>query len=246
MGGRLIRWLAFIITIGVAGQARGQRQCASEPFAPEYVLSASRVSLVFTGTVDAAQRTDRAESVSFTVDRIWKGPVKEHTIIFRPYHGDDALPELRFILGQRYLVVAHRLSIAERERLGLDEGAEAFGTDVCGDGTRLFGEVSPQLRLLGFGAPPIDLHPGVRRPVLTPVLRIKSVVPTYRGTRGTVVVDFTIDEIGHVGDVKILRSLVPSLNQAAIDCVTMWDFLPALVDGKPSPYHMTATVTFAP
>jgi hypothetical protein len=43
---------------------------------------------------------------------------------------------------------------------------------------------------------------------------------------------------------RILRS-IPLLDQAAIECVMTWEYLPTLIDGVPQLITMTATVSFA-
>ena len=43
----------------------------------------------------------------------------------------------------------------------------------------------------------------------------------------------------------ILRS-IPLLDQAAIDNVVKWEYMPTLIDGVPGPTTLTTTVNFAP
>jgi len=52
-----------------------------------------------------------------------------------------------------------------------------------------------------------------------------------------------IGEDGKVQDARILRS-IPLLDQAAIDAVRQWEFMPTLLNGSPVPVLMTATVQF--
>jgi protein TonB len=44
-------------------------------------------------------------------------------------------------------------------------------------------------------------------------------------------------------DTKILRS-IPLLDQAAIDAVRQWRFVPTLLNGQPTPIIMSMTVSF--
>ncbi len=58
-------------------------------------------------------------------------------------------------------------------------------------------------------------------------------------------VEIIVDETGRVTKASVLRS-IPLLDQAAIDCVMKWEFLPGLIHGRPIPMLMAVTVTFAP
>jgi TonB family protein len=59
------------------------------------------------------------------------------------------------------------------------------------------------------------------------------------------VVEITVDETGKVSRAVILRS-IPLLDQAAIDNVVKWEYMPTLIDGVPGPTTLTTTVNFAP
>lgn len=61
--------------------------------------------------------------------------------------------------------------------------------------------------------------------------------------QGTVVLEATIDELGNVIDVRVLRS-VPLLDQAAIDAVRRWKYEPTRLNGKPVPILMSVSVRF--
>jgi TonB family protein len=149
-------------------------------------------------------------------------------------------------------VIAHRLSAAERTDLGHADREEAFGTNMCGDGSRPFLTAGVEdLRGLGPGRPPVDQGSGIRHPTITPPRKIKDAAPIYpdgaavkAGVRGVVIVEITVDETGRVSRASILRS-IPLLDQAAIDCVMNWEYLPTLIDGVPQPTTLTATVSFA-
>lgn len=79
--------------------------------------------------------------------------------------------------------------------------------------------------------------------------RIKDVKPAYppeaqkAGIQGVVIVEVVIGPDGKVKDVKVLRS-IPMLDQAAIDAVKQWEFVPTLLNGVPISVLMTATVNF--
>jgi protein TonB len=61
--------------------------------------------------------------------------------------------------------------------------------------------------------------------------------------QGVVITGLVIGEDGTVQDARILRS-IPLLDQAAIDAVRQWEFMPTLLNGSPVPVLMTATVQF--
>ena len=54
----------------------------------------------------------------------------------------------------------------------------------------------------------------------------------------------TIDPEGNPQNIQIKRSLEPSLDQAAIDAVRKWRFLPATKDGQPVSMWITVEVNF--
>jgi periplasmic protein TonB len=53
------------------------------------------------------------------------------------------------------------------------------------------------------------------------------------GTRGDVVLDAVIDEHGRISELKLLKGLDPSIDQAVIATVRAWLFTPATKDGVP-------------
>lgn len=78
---------------------------------------------------------------------------------------------------------------------------------------------------------------------------LKKVAPVYpeearkQGLDGEVIVEATIDEVGKVKEVKVLRG-VDGLNQAALDAVKQWTYEPVVVDGKPKAVKFTVTIRF--
>jgi TonB family protein len=80
--------------------------------------------------------------------------------------------------------------------------------------------------------------------------KIKDVQPIYppvakaAGVEGIVILELTIVRDGKVQNVKVLRS-IPLLDQAAIDAVKRWEYVPTLLNGGRVPVIVTATVTFA-
>ena len=64
-----------------------------------------------------------------------------------------------------------------------------------------------------------------------------------RQTRGTVIIEATIDVDGKVAEAKVLRS-VPALDQAALDAVRQWKYAPSLLNGVPVSVIMTVVINF--
>jgi TonB family protein len=106
--------------------------------------------------------------------------------------------------------------------------------------------------------PPPPPAPGAQGRILAPVRvggniqqpkKIKDVAPVYppialsARVQGVVIIEATIDVDGSVVDTKILRS-IPLLDQAAIDAVRQWRFVPTLLNGQPTPIIMSMTVSF--
>ena len=81
---------------------------------------------------------------------------------------------------------------------------------------------------------------------LRPPTKIKDVRPIYpAGTAGGVVIlAGTIDANGLVTGVEVLRSRGSSLDAAAVEAVSAWEFLPTHLDGQPVETRMTVTVNF--
>jgi TonB family protein len=79
--------------------------------------------------------------------------------------------------------------------------------------------------------------------------KVKDVPPVYptealnAKVQGTVLLEATVDAIGTVSAVKVLRS-IPLLDQAALDAVKQWEYEPTLLNGQPVPVVLTVTVNF--
>ncbi|MBU1198831.1 MAG: energy transducer TonB, partial [Nanoarchaeota archaeon] len=61
---------------------------------------------------------------------------------------------------------------------------------------------------------------------------------------GVVILEATTDIYGKVQRVKVLRSVDPLLDKAAIDAVKQWVYEPYLDNGKPRGVIFTVTVRF--
>jgi protein TonB len=84
---------------------------------------------------------------------------------------------------------------------------------------------------------------------IKPPTRIKDVKPVYpqiaqsAHVQGAVTIEATIGPDGKVSEAKIVRS-VPLLDQAALDAVRQWEYMPTLLNGVPIPVVTTVTVNF--
>jgi TonB family protein len=94
------------------------------------------------------------------------------------------------------------------------------------------------------GDPPLRIGGLIKEPK-----KIKHVAPVYPAeaqesrVQGIVIIEARIDQDGRVSDARIIRP-VALLDQAALDAVMQWEFLPTLLDGQPVPVIMTVTVNF--
>ena len=86
---------------------------------------------------------------------------------------------------------------------------------------------------------------------IQPPKKIKDVAPVYpaiaRSARvaGVVTIEATIGPDGKVEDAKVVQS-VPMLDQAALDAVRQWEYMPTLLNGVPVPIVVTVTINFKP
>ena len=97
-----------------------------------------------------------------------------------------------------------------------------------------------------FGA---DAHrltePGLEKPRL-----IREVKPFYprephdRKIQGAVLVEAVILENGSPGDVHVIRSLDPDLDEAAVAAARKWRFRPAMMNGSPVQVLVTIELSF--
>jgi protein TonB len=112
-------------------------------------------------------------------------------------------------------------------------GGVAGGRSVAGSGS-------------GTGSTgPLRLGPGIEQP-----RKIKDVRPVYPPgalsdqARGTVVVEATVSVDGKVEGARVIRS-IPQLDEAALDAVRQWEFLPGRLNGVPVAVIITVVVNFA-
>ena len=105
-----------------------------------------------------------------------------------------------------------------------------------------FEAAAPEAR--GTTADPVQIGGPIHAP-----MKIRDVRPVYppiaqqAGVKGVVVVEVLIDSAGNVAEGRVLRS-IPLLDQAALDAVKQWKFMPVTVNGVARPVTMTVTVNF--
>jgi TonB family protein len=122
---------------------------------------------------------------------------------------------------------------------GRGAAASGGGSQPAAPGTRQ----ETTLTVRPDGAP-IRVGGNVRPPN-----QLRKVAPVYpeearaAGVEGVVILETAIDEQGRVSSVRVLRS-IPLLDQAAVDAVRQWEYLPTLLNGVPVPVIMTTTVEF--
>jgi protein TonB len=61
--------------------------------------------------------------------------------------------------------------------------------------------------------------------------------------QGIVLLQVTVDELGNVSEVKVIRGH-PLLNDGAVGAVSQWKYSPTLLNGEPVPVIATVTVNF--
>jgi TonB family protein len=82
-------------------------------------------------------------------------------------------------------------------------------------------------------------------------MKTKNVLPVYPAVAksarvgGTVLVEATIGPDGKVADARVVKS-VPLLDQAALDAVTQWEYVPTRVRGVAVPVIITVAINFQP
>jgi len=92
---------------------------------------------------------------------------------------------------------------------------------------------------------PMRITAEVKQPEL-----VKKVEPPYPEVarrskiEGVVVLEAVITKTGTVEEVKVLRSLHPVMDQAAVNAVKQWKYKPAILNGKPVKVYFTVTVNF--
>jgi protein TonB len=94
-------------------------------------------------------------------------------------------------------------------------------------------------------AEPVRVGGAVRPPLL-----VKRVEPDYpplaqaTKTEGMVILEAVVSEDGTVRSVRVLRSIL-ALDKAAIEAVQQWQYEPLLLNGHPTAFVLTVTLSFS-
>jgi len=257
--GRFINFSAKVaLSLALAGlcaQPRALAQCGSGYVGLNQLVAHPDLAVVFVGSVVSVEDFGAApaQTVTFVVNRVWKGAVRERMVMYQMLPVGRRGERRLFQPGKYFLVVAHRLNAGERNALGITDNEDAFGTDACADGSYPVSILQYDAKPLAPGSAPVDrqMPPPVRGGQVVQPIRIRDVAPVYpddaraAGVRGQLIGEVTLDKTGKVTHASVLRGL-PFLDQAAIDCMMKWEFLPALFNGTPEPTIMTVVVTFPP
>ena len=125
--------------------------------------------------------------------------------------------------------------------VGLGNGV---GSEGSGSGFGVEGGVGWGQGMSSPGQEPIRVGGAVTTPEL--VHRVEPAYPpdaVADRVEGTVVVEATVDEQGRVEAVRVLRSIGP-LDQAAIDAVMQWRYVPLRVNDQSARFILTVNVSF--
>ena len=94
---------------------------------------------------------------------------------------------------------------------------------------------------LALGCPPTMEVPYYHGPIydlLGPDIAVAAHV------QGVVILEAVVDAEGRVTDVKVLRS-IRVLDKAAIEAVKQWRYQPLALNGVPTPFVISVTVSFS-
>ena len=79
---------------------------------------------------------------------------------------------------------------------------------------------------------------------------VRRIEPVYHplavraNIRGTVILEAIVDKEGRVADVHVLRSAHRMLDEAAIEAVRQWRYVPLVLNGTPERFVLTVVLTF--
>jgi len=153
---------AFGLVLYLMAGTPAAAQCGGGLLSLEYFVPDSSVTALFSGTVtDVRQSTfmgnvidparpDSFVVVTFAVDRVWKGDLPKHVVVYRPapvvrreLGGSPVY--MHFEMGKPYVVVGHHLPAIERAQVGAEPSPDAVMTEMCGGGSRPFELAAPTL-----------------------------------------------------------------------------------------------------
>jgi TonB family protein len=160
----------------------------------------------------------------------------------------DSPSEQAFSAGLLALVRSAKDAVAQWLYEPPADAPMAFDV-VIGFTTQADGEVIAQSSSSAPASPDAEPSAGDSATRRT-ATKVKHVSPIYppaaRDAKisGVVVLQVTIGADGRVLDAQVMRS-IPELDQAALDAVRQWEYVPQLVNGEPTPFTMAATIQFS-
>ena len=177
------------------------------------------------------------------------GTVGEVRTVGAPILGAMSPPspaeEPAFTAGLLALIRSARDALAQWLYEPPAEGPIAFDV-VIGFASQGDGEVLAQNSAIA----PSDSEQRARANGIRPATKVKHVTPVYPAAArdakitGVVTLEARIGADGRVVETEVLRS-IPELDQAAIDAVRQWEYVPLLVDGVPTSTTIVVTVQFS-
>jgi TonB family protein len=199
---------------------------------------------------DAAVVGARATvTLRVTVDHL--GTVAEVRTVGVPVLGAMSPPspsdERAFTAGLLALVRSAKDAVGQWLYEPPAEAPIAFNV-VIGFSTQGSGEVISQSSSNALA--PGDAELRASSSIQLPATKVKHVSAVYPQAardakiQGVVILEARVGVDGRVIDVNVLSS-IPELDQAAIDAVKQWEYVPLLVDGVPAPATFAVSVLFS-
>jgi protein TonB len=212
---------------------------------PVYPLEASSSGLSVTFTVKATLgqlgRVDEARVAGYFVDPAAGASAIAALVQFRPRFTQSALDAVRLWRFEPPVMPPISLYAEVKFQPGADSTIvwhDAYPPSPV--------ESAPVVA----PAPPAGSAGAIRvTSTLGSPQKVKDVRPVYpqlarlAKASGTVIVEITVGADGKVVAARVLRSIA-LLDQAALDAVRQWEYVPTLVDGVPTPIVMSAAVDF--
>ena len=227
--------------------APGPLERQAKPVTPENPIP-RRTQLVRPSYPSGAAVVGARATVTLRVTIDHLGTVTEARTVGAPVLGSMSPPspaeEREFTAGLLALVRSAKDAVGQWRYEPPADAPIAFDV-VIGFSTQGDGEVIAQ-NSPGLAPAEAELRGGIQRPAT----KVKHVTPVYPAAArdakiaGVVILEAVIGADGRIVDVQVLRS-IPELDQAAVDAVKQWEYVPLLVNGVPTPTTIALTVQFS-